>query len=473
MAKEFDVCVIGSGPGGYVAAIRASQLGFKTAIIEKRDLGGVCLNIGCIPTKALLKSAETYDHLKHASDYGLIVEKIGVDFEKIIQRSRGVADKMSKGVQYLMKANKIEVFKGHGQFASANEVQVMDEKNQEVQRIKARYIIVATGARSRELPHLKIDGKAIINSEQAMKMAKQPKKMLVIGAGAIGVEFAYFYQTIGTEVTIVEIQKTLLPIEDEEVGKELGKIYKKAGMTILTESAVEKVETKGKQVVVTVKTPKGIEVIETDVVLSAVGVTGNIEGLNLEKIGVKTDRGMINVDKTTYQTSVSGVYAIGDIIGAPWLAHKASHEAVVLVEQLAGLSPKPINYSNIPGCTYCVPQVASVGLTESAAKEAGYAIKVGKFPFSASGKASASGHNDGFVKVIFDAKYGEWLGCHMIGDQVTEMISEAVVARDLETTGHEIISAVHPHPTLSEAIMEAVAEAYNEGVHLGTPVKKG
>lgn len=349
----------------------------------------------------------------------------------------------------------------------------MDEKNQEVERIKARYIIVATGARSRELPHLKIDGKAIINSEQAMKMAKQPKKMLVIGAGAIGVEFAYFYQTIGTEVTIVEIQKTLLPIEDEEVGKELGKIYKKAGMTILTESAVEKVETKGKQVVVTVKTPKGTEVIETDVVLSAVGVTGNIEGLNLEKIGVKTDRGMIIVDKTTYQTSVSGVYAIGDIIGAPWLAHKASHEAVVLVEQLAGLSPKPINYSNIPGCTYCVPQVASVGLTESAAKEAGYTIKVGKFPFSASGKASASGHNDGFVKVIFDAKYGEWLGCHMIGDQVTEMISEAVVARDLETTGHEIISAVHPHPTLSEAIMEAVAEAYNEGVHLGTPVKKG
>lgn len=473
MAKEFDVCVIGSGPGGYVAAIRASQLGFKTAIIEKRDLGGVCLNIGCIPTKALLKSAETFDHLKHASDYGLIVEKIGVDFEKIIQRSRGVADKMSKGVQYLMKANKIEVFKGHGQFASANEVQVMDEKNQEVERIKARYIIVATGARSRELPHLKIDGKAIINSEQAMKMAKQPNKMLVIGAGAIGVEFAYFYQTIGTEVTIVEIQKTLLPIEDEEVGKELGKIYKKAGMTILTESAVEKVETKGKQVVVTVKTPKGTEVIETDVVLSAVGVTGNIEGLNLEKIGVKTDRGMIVVDKTTYQTSVSGVYAIGDIIGAPWLAHKASHEAVVLVEQLAGLSPKAINYSNIPGCTYCVPQVASVGLTESAAKEAGYAIKVGKFPFSASGKASASGHNDGFVKVIFDAKYGEWLGCHMIGDQVTEMISEAVVARDLETTGHEIISAVHPHPTLSEAIMEAVAEAYNEGVHLGTPVKKG
>jgi dihydrolipoamide dehydrogenase len=472
MAQNVDVCVIGSGPGGYVAAIRASQLGFKTAIIEKRDLGGVCLNIGCIPTKALLKSAETYDTLKHAADYGLIVDKIGVDFSKIIQRSRGVADKMSKGVQFLMKANKVEVFKGHGQFASANEVQVMDATGKEVERIQAKHIIIATGARSRELPHLKIDGEMIINSEQAMKMPTQPKRMVVIGAGAIGIEFAYFYNTLGTEVTVVEIQKTILPVEDEEVGKELAKIYKKSGMNILTESSVEKVEKKGKSVLVTVKTPKGIETIETDVVLSAVGITGNVEGLNLEKIGVETDRGMIKVNKSTYETKVKGVYAIGDIIGAPWLAHKASHEAVVLVEQLAGLKPKPINYGNIPGCTYCVPQVASVGYTEAAAKEAGYSIKVGKFPFSASGKASAAGHTDGFVKVIFDAKYGEWLGCHMIGDGVTEMISEAVVARDLETTGHEIISAVHPHPTLSEAVMEAVAEAYNEGVHLGTPVKK-
>jgi dihydrolipoamide dehydrogenase len=472
MAQNVDVCVIGSGPGGYVAAIRASQLGFKTAIIEKRDLGGVCLNIGCIPTKALLKSAETYDTLKHAADYGLIVDKIGVDFSKIIQRSRGVADKMSKGVQFLMKANKVEVFKGHGQFASANEVQVMDATGKEVERIQAKHIIIATGARSRELPHLKIDGEMIINSEQAMKMPTQPKRMVVIGAGAIGIEFAYFYNTLGTEVTVVEIQKTILPVEDEEVGKELAKIYKKSGMNILTESSVEKVEKKGKSVHVTVKTPKGVETIETDVVLSAVGITGNVEGLNLEKIGVETDRGMIKVNKSTYETKVKGVYAIGDIIGAPWLAHKASHEAVVLVEQLAGLKPKPINYGNIPGCTYCVPQVASVGYTEAAAKEAGYSIKVGKFPFSASGKASAAGHTDGFVKVIFDAKYGEWLGCHMIGDGVTEMISEAVVARDLETTGHEIISAVHPHPTLSEAVMEAVAEAYNEGVHLGTPVKK-
>lgn len=472
MAQNFDVCVIGSGPGGYVAAIRASQLGFKTAIIEKRDLGGVCLNIGCIPTKALLKSAETYDTLKHAGDYGLIVDKIGVDFSKIIQRSRGVADKMSKGVQFLMKANKVEVFKGHGQFASANEVQVMDANGKETERIQAKHIIIATGARSRELPHLKIDGEMIINSEQAMKMAAQPKRMVVVGAGAIGIEFAYFYQTLGTQVTVVEIQKTILPVEDEEVGKELAKIYKKNGMNILTESSVEKVEKKGAHVLVTVKTPKGVETIETDVVLSAVGIAGNVEGLNLEKIGVETDRGMIKVNKSTYETKVKGVYAIGDIIGAPWLAHKASHEAVVLVEQLAGLHPKPINYSNIPGCTYCVPQVASVGYTEAAAKEAGYSIKVGKFPFSASGKASAAGHTDGFVKVIFDAKYGEWLGCHMIGDGVTEMIAEAVVARDLETTGHEIISAVHPHPTLSEAVMEAVAEAYNEGVHLGTPVKK-
>jgi len=472
MAKSFDVCVIGSGPGGYVAAIRASQLGFKTAIIEKRDLGGVCLNIGCIPTKALLKSAETYDTMKHAADYGLVVEKIGIDFEKIIKRSRGVADKMSKGVQFLMKANKVEVFKGHGQFASATEVQVMDENGKEIERIQAKHTIIATGARSRELPHLKIDGEMIINSEQAMKMATQPKRMVVIGAGAIGIEFAYFYHTIGTEVAVVEIQKTILPVEDEEIGKELGKIYKKAGMNILTESSVEKVEKKGKNVIVTVKTPKGTETIETDVVLSAVGISGNVEGLNLDKIGVETDRGMIKVDKSTYQTKVKGIYAVGDIIGAPWLAHKASHEAVVLVEQLAGLKPKPINYGNIPGCTYCVPQVASVGMTEAAAKEAGHEIKVGKFPFSASGKASAAGHPEGFVKVIFDAKYGEWLGCHIIGDGVTELIAEAVVARDLETTGHEIIAAVHPHPTMSEAVMEAVAEAYNEGVHLGTPVKK-
>ncbi len=472
MAKEADVVVIGSGPGGYVAAIRASQLGFKTIIVEKRDLGGVCLNIGCIPTKALLKSAETLENLKHAEEFGFTVSEIKADFDKIIKRSRGVADKQSKGIQFLMKTNKIEVVMGHASFVSATEVKITDESGKETDRLKAKTIIVATGARSRELPSLKFDGETVINSERAMKLEKQPKRMLIVGAGAIGVEFAYFYHTLGTQVTIVELQKTLVPIEDEEVGKELGKIYKKAGMNLMLESTVEKVEKKGGAVQVTVKTPKGEEVVETDVVLSAVGVTGNIEGLNLEGIGVKTERGSIVVDRTTYQTSVPGIYAIGDVAGAPWLAHKASHEALVCVEKLAGLSPKAIRYDNIPGCTYCKPEIASVGFTEKAAREAGYDIKVGKFPFAPNGKAQASGHPEGFVKVIFDAKYGEWLGCHMIGHGVTDMIAEAVVARDLETTGHEIIAAVHPHPTMSEAVMEAVAEAYGEGVHLGTPAKK-
>lgn len=472
MAKEVDVCVIGSGPGGYVAAIRASQLGFKTAIIEKRDLGGVCLNIGCIPTKALLKSAETLDNLKHAEEFGFTVSEIKADFEKIIKRSRGVADKQSKGIQFLMKTNKIEVVMGHGSFVSAKEVKVVDDDNKEVERIKAKYFIIATGARSRELPNLKFDGETVINSERAMKLEKQPKRMLIVGAGAIGVEFAYFYKTLGTEVTIVEMQKTLVPIEDEDIGKELGKLYKRAGYNLMLESTVEKVEKKGNNVLVTVKTPKGNETIETDVVLSAVGVVGNVEGLGLDEIGLKHERGSIVSDKITYETSVKGIYAIGDVAGAPWLAHKASHEALRCIETLAGHHPKPIRYDNIPGCTYCKPEIASVGLTEKAAKEAGHDIIVGKFPFMPNGKAQASGHTEGFVKVIFDAKYGEWLGCHMIGHTVTDMIAEAVVARDLETTGQEIIAAVHAHPTLSEAVMEAVAEAYNEGVHLGTPVKK-
>ena len=472
MAKEFDICVIGSGPGGYVAAIRASQLGFSTAIVEKRHLGGVCLNIGCIPTKALLRSAEVLESIQHASDYGIEVTGSKADFGGMVKRSRGIANKMSKGVHFLMKANKIQVFIGTGVFDSRSELQVQDESGKQTDRIKAKNFIIATGARPRVLPNLPIDGKMIIDSEIAMTMEKQPKKMVIVGAGAIGVEFAYFYNTIGTEVTLVELQKTLVPVEDIDVGKELGKIYKKKGMNILTESTVESVTKKGKGVEVTVKTKKGEQKIEADVVLSAVGVTGNVEGLGLEEIGVKIERGAIVVDRSTYSTGVEGVYAVGDIIGAPWLAHKASHEAIVLVEQLSGKNPKAINYENIPGCTYCEPQVASVGLTEAAAKEAGYEVKVGKFPLSASGKATALGHEEGFVKVIFDAKYGEWLGCHMIGFGVTEMIAEAVVARDLETTGHEIISAVHPHPTLSEAVMEAVAEAYNEGVHLGTPVKK-
>lgn len=472
MAKEFDVCVIGSGPGGYVAAIRASQLGFKTAIVEKRHLGGVCLNIGCIPTKALLRSAEVMESIQHAGDYGITVKDAKADFSGMVKRSRGVANKMSKGVQFLMKANKIDVFMGTGVFKSKSELAVNDESGKETESIKAKHFIIATGARPRQIPNLEIDGKMIIDSEKAMTMEKQPKKMVIMGAGAIGVEFAYFYHTLGTEVTIVEMQKTLVPVEDQDVGKELGKIYKKKGMNLMLESTVDKVEKKGSGVKVTVNTKKGKEEIEADVVLSAVGVTGNVEGLGLEEIGVKVERGAIVVDKSDYSTDVDGIYAIGDIIGAPWLAHKASHEATVCVELLAGHNPKAINYGNIPGCTYCEPQVASVGLTEAAAKEEGYDVKVGKFPLSASGKATALGHEEGFVKVVFDAKYGEWLGLHMIGHGVTEMVAEAVVARDLETTGHEIISAVHPHPTMSEAVMEAVAEAYNEGVHLGTPVKK-
>lgn len=472
MAKEFDLCVIGSGPGGYVAAIRASQLGFKTCIIEKRDLGGVCLNIGCIPTKALLKSAEVLESFQHADEFGIVAEKFSADFGKIIKRSRGVANKMSKGVQFLMKTNKIEVFKGKGVFEKANEIKVVDDNDKEKERIQAKNVIIATGARARQLPNLEIDGDAIIGYEKAMKLEKQPDSMVIVGAGAIGVEFGYFYNSLGTDVTIVEIQKTLVPVEDKDVGKELGKIYKKKGMNIMTESSVEKVEKKGKKVQVTVKTKKGTETIETDVVLSAVGVVANVENMGLEKIGVETDKQGIVVDKTTYETNVDNVFAIGDVAGGPWLAHKASHEATTCVERLAGLDPKNIDYNNIPGCTYCQPQIGSVGYTEEAAKEAGYDILVGKFPFSASGKASAIGHGEGFVKVIFDKKYGEWLGCHIIGAEATEMIAEAVVARDLETTGHEVIQAVHPHPTLSEAVMEAVAEAYGEGVHLGTQPKK-
>lgn len=472
MAKEYDVCVIGTGPGGYVAAIRASQLGFKTAVVEKRFLGGVCLNIGCIPTKALLRSAEVFESISHASDYGVDVKEFSANFEGMVKRSRKVATKMSKGVQFLMKANKIDVLNGTGVFKSAKELAVNDEDGKETDTVKAKHFIVATGARPRQLPNLEIDGEMIIDSERAMQLDKQPEKLVVIGAGAIGVEFAYFYSAIGTEVTLVELQKTLVPVEDQDIGKELGKIYKKKGINVLTESSVEKVEKKGKGVKVSIKTKKGTEEVEADMVLSAVGVTGNIENIGLDKAGVETEKGAIKVDTSTYKTTADGIYAIGDVIGAPWLAHKASHEAVVLAEQLAGQNPSPVNYQNIPGCTYCEPQVASVGLTESQAKEKGYSVKVGRFPFSASGKATGLGHEEGFVKVIFDEKYGEWLGCHMIGSHVTELIAEAVVARDLETTGHEIISAVHPHPTMSEAVMEAVAEAYGEGVHLGSKPKK-
>src|SRR6056297_1524283 len=472
MAKEFDVCVIGSGPGGYVAAIRASQLGFNTAIVEKRHLGGVCLNIGCIPTKALLRSAEVFENIDHAGDYGINVKEYSADFGGMVKRSRNVANKMSKGVQFLMKANKIEVFEGKGVFESKEQIKVVDDKDKTKEQVKAKHLIIATGARPRELPNIKIDGEMVIDSEKAMQLEKQPKKMVIIGAGAIGVEFAYFYHTIGTEVTIVELQDSLVPVEDKDVGKELGKIYKKKGMDIRTGSTVEKVEKKGKGVKVTIKSGDKEETVEADVVLSAVGVTGNVEGIGLDEIGVEYEKGAIKIDKETLQTSVDNIYAIGDVAGGPWLAHKASHEGTICVEKLAGEDPLPMNYNNIPGCTYCEPQIASVGYTEEQAKEEGYDIKVGKFPFSASGKASGLGHEEGFVKVIFDEKYGEWLGCHMIGSHVTELIAEAVVARDLETTGHEIISAVHPHPTMSEAVMEAAAEAYGEGVHLGSKPKK-
>lgn len=471
MAKEYDLCVIGSGPGGYVAAIRASQLGLKTAIVEKSELGGVCLNTGCIPTKALLKSAQVSEYLQHAKDYGFEAGEIKTDFPKIIKRSRRAAAKMSKGVQFLMKKNQIEVIKGKAVFASKEEIEILDEKDKKQETVKAKHFIIATGARARELPGLKFNGKTIIDAEGAMKLETQPKRMVIVGAGAIGIEFAYFYDAIGTEVTVVEMQKNILPVEDAEISNELEKLYKKKGIRILTEATVEKVEENKGKVVVTVKGKGGEEKVETDIVLSAVGVVGNVEGLGLEDLGVKTEKGAIQVDKTTYQTNVDGIYAIGDVAGPPWLAHKASHEGLRCVERIAGGNPAPINYENIPGCTYCQPQVASVGMSEEAAKAAGYKVKVGKFPFQANGKAVGAGHPEGFVKVIFDEKYGEWLGCHIIGADVTDMITEAVVARDLETTGHEIIQAVHPHPTLSEAIMEAVAEAYGEGIHLGTPVK--
>jgi dihydrolipoamide dehydrogenase len=468
MAEEFELCVIGSGPGGYVAAIRASQLGFKTAIVEKRHLGGVCLNIGCIPTKALLRSAQVFESIGDAKDYGINVEDYSADFEAIIKRSRGTADKMSKGVQFLMKTNDIEVFNGKGVFESKEQIKVVNESDETQAQIKADHFIIATGASPVELPDMSIDNEKVIGYERAMKLENQPEKMVVMGAGAIGVEFAYFYNTIGTEVTIVEMKDSLVPVEDAEVSKELGKIFKKKGIDIKTGSTVDAVEENGDSVKVTIKTGDDTQTVEADVLLSAVGVNGNVEGIGLDEAGVEYENGAIQIDRETYQTNVENIYAIGDVAGGPWLAHKASHEGLNCVEKLAGEDPIPINYNNVPGCTYCEPQIASVGYTEEQAKEEGYDIMVGKFPYSASGKAAALGHEEGFVKVIFDKKYGEWLGCHMIGAHVTELIAEVVAARDLETTGKEIISAVHPHPTMSEAVMEAVAEAYGVGVHLGS-----
>ena len=460
---NYDIIVIGSGPGGYVAAIRASQLGFKTAIVERDSLGGICLNWGCIPTKALLKSAQVFEYLNHAADYGIKVNGGEVDFGAIVKRSRGVADGMSKGIQFLMKKNKIDVIMGTAKIKKGGQVEVNGSDG--VKTYTAKHTILATGARSRELPNLKQDGKRIIGYRQAMNLEKQPESLVVVGSGAIGVEFAYFYNAIGTKVTVVEYLDRVVPVEDEEISKQLERSLKKAGINILTSAEVQSVDTVGKLCKVKIKTGKGTETIEAETVLSAVGITPNIENLGLEEVGVKADKGRVVVDDF-YKTNVDGVYAIGDIVKGQALAHVASAEGITCVEKIKGLDVSPIDYNNIPGCTYCTPEIASVGYTEKAAKDAGYELKVGKFPFSASGKASAAGAKDGFVKVIFDAKYGEFLGAHMIGANVTEMIAEVVVARKLETTGHEIIKAVHPHPTMSEAIMEAAADAYGEVIHL-------
>jgi len=464
---NFDLIVIGSGPGGYVAAIRASQLGMNVAVIERESLGGICLNWGCIPTKALLKSAQVFDYLNHAEDYGIKVGKPLADFEAMIKRSRGVAEGMSKGVQFLMKKNKITIIMGNAKLVKGPKVAVTDAESK-VTEYTAKGIIIATGGRAKELPNLKIDGKKIIEYRKAMSLESQPKRMVVVGAGAIGVEFGYFYQSIGTEVSIVEfMEQGLVPREDPDVSKELAKLYSRKGMKVYAGWAVESVDTSGKEIKVNMKNRKDdqTETILCDVVLSAAGVTPNTENIGLEELGIVTDRGYIKVDAYC-QTNVPGIYAIGDVLATQALAHVASAEGITCVEKIAGHHPEPIDYNNIPGCTYCSPEIASVGYTEQAAKEAGYELLIGKFPFVASGKAKASGHSEGFVKLIFDKKYGELLGAHMIGANVTEMIAEIVVARKLETTGHEIIKSIHPHPTMSEAIMEAAAAAYGEVIHL-------
>jgi dihydrolipoamide dehydrogenase len=463
---NFDLIVIGSGPGGYVAAIRAAQLGLKVAIVERESLGGICLNWGCIPTKALLKSAQVFEYIQHAKDYGITVGTAIADFNAIISRSRGVAGKMSKGVNFLLGKNKVTVLNGHGTLTADKKVNVKDEKGTTT-AYTAKNIIIATGARARALPNLPIDGKKIIDYRKAMTLENQPKSIVVVGSGAIGMEFAYFYHSIGTKVTVVEYLENVLPREDEDVSKEVAKIFKKSGITILTGTTVESVDTKGAacKVRITNNKTKKEEFLDCEVVLSAVGISPNTENLGLETLGIKTDRGFILADEF-YKTNVAGIYAIGDVIPTAALAHVASAEGIICVEKIAGHHPQPLDYNNIPSCTYCSPEVASVGYTEAQAKAKGYELKVGKFPFSASGKASAAGANAGFVKVIFDAKYGEFLGAHMVGYNVTEMIAEIVVARRLETTGMEIVKSVHPHPTMSEAIMEAAAAAYGEVIHL-------
>ncbi len=467
---NYDVIVIGAGPGGYVAAIRASQLGFKTAVIEKESLGGICLNWGCIPTKALLKSAQVFEYTQHAADYGVTIDKATADFNAMIKRSRGVADKMSKGVQFLMKKNKIDVIMGYGIMKAKGQVDVTATDGKTT-TYDCKHIIIATGGRARTLPNLPIDGKKVIGYREAMVLPVQPKTMIVVGSGAIGVEFAYFYNSIGTKVTIVEFMPRIVPVEDEDVSKELEKSFKKQGMTIMTNASVESVDTSGAGVKAKVKTATGEITLEADIILSAVGVVANMENIGLETLGVKTDKGRIVVDGYC-QTNVPGVYAIGDILPTQALAHVASKEGIVCAENIAYMEkkhahrPQPIDYGNIPGCTYCSPEIASVGMTEKAAKEAGYELKIGKFPFVASGKATAAGNTEGFVKVIYDAKYGEWLGTHMIGMNVTEMIAETVLGRKLETTYHEVLNAIHPHPTMSEAVKEATAMAFGEATDI-------
>lgn len=462
---KYDLLIIGSGPGGYVAAIRASQLGMKVGVVEKESLGGICLNWGCIPTKALIKSAQVFEYLNHSADYGITLEgTVQPDMKKIVERSRNVAAGMSKGVQFLFKKNKIDHISGFGKFVSANEVEVTSEEGK-AEKHTASHIIIATGARSKELPNLKQDDRKIIGYREAMTLEKLPESMVVVGSGAIGSEFAWFFNTMGTKVTLVEFLSNVVPLEDEEVSKQLERSFKKAKMTVMTNSSVESVDTSGDLCKVNVKTKKGIEVIEAEVVLSAIGITPNLEGIGIEELGIEIEDEKVKVDEY-YQTNVKGVYAIGDIVHGPALAHVASAEGIICVEKIAGEKPQSLDYENIPACTYCSPEVASVGLNEKQAIEKGYDVKVGKFPFTASGKASAAGHKDGFVKLIFDAKYGELLGGHMIGANVTEMIAEIVVARKLETTGYEMIKSVHPHPTMSEAVMEAAAAAYNEVIHL-------
>ncbi len=461
----YDLIVLGSGPGGYVAAIRASQLGMKVAVVEKAELGGVCLNWGCIPTKALLKSAQVFDYLKHAADYGVTIQgEPEANLSDMVKRSRDMAAGMSKGIRFLFKKNKIEHIEGYGKVLTGKKVSVKGSDGKTTE-YEAKNILIATGARSRQLDNLPQDGKKVIGYREAMVMDKQPESMVVVGSGAIGTEFAWFYNAIGTKVTLVEFLPNIVPLEDEEVSKQLERSFKKAKIKVMTGSSVESVDTRGKKCKVKIKTKKDEETIEADVVLSAVGISPNIENIGLEETGIKTENGKIKVDEY-YRTNVEGVYAIGDVVPGPALAHVASAEGIICVEKMAGQKPEPLDYNNVPGCTYCSPEVASVGYTEKAAREAGYDLKIGKFPFSASGKASAAGTKEGFVKVLFDAKYGELLGVHMIGANVTEMIAEAVVARKLETTGHEIIKTVHPHPTMSEAIMEATAAAYNEAIHM-------